>query len=267
MLLNKGFLQFIHNIEYVETVIKEKIINIYKNNFNKTIVDIASQFKVSRNTIYRALEKNRIDKNLLKFDHNFFSSINSEKSAYWLGFIFADGCICDSHGTTKSLNIHLSTKDELHLKAFQKDIKSRLKIHLVKEKDKNSVYCRYYSNKLCEDLIRLGCVPRKSTILNFPDIPPLLHRHFIRGYIDGDGCICLRKNGLRKNLQIGIIGTEQFLSSLQSLFFKELNINHKKLQNKGRVKSLTINGNKQCLRLIKWLYQDSTIYLARKCII
>ena len=123
---------------------------------------------------------------------------------------------------------------------------------------------RYYSNKLCNDLIKLGCTPRKSLTLEFPDIATNFHRHFIRGYIDGDGCISFRKNGHRRNLQITIVGTEPFLNTLQFLFFKELGIKYKKLQNKGRAKGLTINGNLQCKKLVDWLYIDSNICLERK---
>ncbi len=161
-----------------------------------------------------------------------------------------------------SLNIKLATKDDQHLKKFQNHIKSKLNLHYGNTED--SVYVRYYSNKLCNDLIKLGCTPRKSLTLKFPNIDYNLQHHFIRGYIDGDGCICYRKNGNRRNLQITIVGTEKFLNSLQYLFFKELNIKYKKLQNKGKAKGLTIGGNKQCHKLTNWLYQNSTIHLDRK---
>jgi intein/homing endonuclease len=40
----------------------------------------------------------------------------------------------------------------------------------------------------------MGMVPNKSLVLKFPDIPKEMYRHFIRGYFDGDGSLCLHIN-------------------------------------------------------------------------
>lgn len=45
---------------------------------------------------------------------------------------------------------------------------------------------------MANDLINLGCIPRKTLVLKFPNestVPKQLIKHFIRGYMDGDGCI------------------------------------------------------------------------------
>ena len=59
-----------------------------------------------------------------------------------------------------------------------------------------------------------GCVPNKSLILKFPDSVIFsnkdLIRHFIRGYIDGDGCLCITQN----KCILSILGTQEFLSDL-----------------------------------------------------
>ena len=60
----------------------------------------------------------------------FFKNIDNEKSAYWLGFIMADGCINEviNKKTKKlksmNLSISLSTKDNHHLEKFLNDIES-----------------------------------------------------------------------------------------------------------------------------------------------
>ena len=249
----------------METKQKENIISACKNELNKTITEIASQFKVSRRTVHVILKNENIHRHLLKFDHNFFESIDTQGKAYWLGFIFADGCICDKRTVgSKSLIINLATKDDSHLNKFQQQIKSKLNLHYKTTED--AVYVKYYSDKMCEDLIKLGCTPRKSLTLKFPDIKENLHQHFIRGYIDGDGCISLRsyRGGKRENLQVTIVGTESLLNTLQFLFFKNLNMKYKKLQDKGKAKGITIGGNKQCRKLVNWLYKDANVYLDRK---
>ena len=60
---------------------------------------------VSRQKISRDLKKINVQivnqHNKLKFNEHYFDNIDSEEKAYWLGFIFADGCIMNN---TKHLN-------------------------------------------------------------------------------------------------------------------------------------------------------------------
>lgn len=70
-----------------------------------------------------------------------------------------------------------------------------------------------------DTLIEKGCVPNKSLILTFPDKSLFssedLIIHFIRGYIDGDGCITYGCTGYSI---ISIIGTKEFLDGLMELY-------------------------------------------------
>jgi hypothetical protein len=45
------------------------------------------------------------------------------------------------------------------------------------------------NKKIYKDVCRLGITPRKSHTLVFPEMPPAMVRHFIRGCWDGDGSI------------------------------------------------------------------------------
>ena len=65
-----------------------------------------------------------------------------------------------------------------------------------------------------EALNNAGCVPNKSLILKFPSsniVPTKLLRHFIRGYVDGDGCLCITKP---EKIELSILGTEEFLQGV-----------------------------------------------------
>ena len=42
---------------------------------------------------------------------------------------------------------------------------------------------------VCADLRQLGVTPRKSLTITFPEMPPDMVRHFIRGCWDGDGSV------------------------------------------------------------------------------
>lgn len=74
---------------------------------------------------------------------------------------------------------------------------------------------------------------KKSLTLKFPNINIFenknLIRHFIRGYIDGDGCIsyCDKEH---KHMTLRILGTKDFLNILQKyLPLEKKNKLHKKI--------------------------------------
>lgn len=86
---------------------------------------------------------------------------------------------------------------------------------------------------LWNTLNNYGCTPRKSLTLKFPDDSIFkdksLIRHFIRGYVDGDGCLTWRDTSHTKP-GIDILGTEHFLNMMQSYFpvgKRKLYIKHK----------------------------------------
>lgn len=123
-----------------------------------------------------------------------------------------------------------------------------------------SVSSAHYSTKMCSDLIKLGCVPRKSLILQFPDIPSSVTRHFVRGYFDGDGCASWHNKKMKvPQLRLSFIGTLCFLTRLKNILKVESGI-----LPKGRAKILQINGNKQAKRIRDWMYQDALIFLDKK---
>ena len=64
---------------------------------------------------------------MYNLNNKFFESIDCELKAYWLGFLFADGCILESFnkytGALKAmrLQLSLSEKDIEHVKNFKHD--------------------------------------------------------------------------------------------------------------------------------------------------
>ena len=71
-------------------------------------------------------------------------------------------------------------------------------------------------------LVSLGCRPRKTFTAKFPAwIQPALVKHFIRGLIDGDGCIYIRKDGITN---VEFTGTIEIIHSIFRIIQDELNI-------------------------------------------
>jgi len=218
-----------------------------------SICNIGKLLNVHRVTVGNYIKKYKINKKALQFNENFFESIDSEDKAYWLGFIMADGCVSMTH--SPKVVIKLAAKDRSHLIKWHKAINSCLKICDLTI----GVHSQHYSRKMCNDLINLGCTPRKSNTLIFPKINTNLLNHLARGYFDGDGCASITK---KKQLKISFVGTEQFLSSLQSILGTKNKLRPTGTNKTARV--LEFHGNKKARSISDWLYADATIYLKRK---
>ena len=211
-----------------------------------SVVDIAKAFNVDRNTIYNRLRKWRVQPKIERFNHSFFEYINNESKAYWLGFLMADGCVSVSQNP--KVAIGLQSKDAQHLAEWHYAIQSHNRLCY---KSNASVLSTHYSQKMCDDLIKLGCTPRKSLTLQFPSVLKHLEHHFVRGYFDGDGCASWHnKNNPTWQLRLSFVGTLNFLQKLQSI----VGITNK-FSPRGNAWAFAIGGNKQAKRVRDWMYQ------------
>lgn len=214
--------------------------------------------------------------NRLKFDNTIFDSIDTEEKAYWLGFIFADGCISssplDQNKKAKyTLEISLKASDSKHLEKlnrFMKCEKAKVKILDAKCGKIITKRCRWTitDKHLWEILNNYGCSPKKSLTLEFPDEfifkDKSLIRHFIRGYFDGDGCFTRHINIHTVSPLVGFIGTKPFLEKILEYSTISAKFRHDK-RHTDLTWSLEYHKN-EGIELINYLYKDSTIYLDRK---
>jgi hypothetical protein len=207
-----------------------------------------------------------MSKQTYKCNKDYFRTINTEDKAYWLGFIYADGCVTKNH---RSLIINLSPTDIEHLNLFNQCIEST---YPIKYKDNGRYVSLIISNKhFVENLIDKGCVPHKSLVLQFPtenQVPSNLIKHFIRGYFDGDGCIHTKmrqhKNKPRPYLEceVNFLGTYDMLCNIIK-HVPLLNINIKEF---GLIYKFRICSKNKIVELLDYLYGDSHFYLPRKYI-
>lgn len=222
-----------------------------KLNNGESITNIAKDFNVSRVTIYNEMRRRDIKKPKL-LNENFFSCIDDEYKSYWLGFIMADGSVGNYYNNFR-LAIHLKSSDADHLKKFHRHIDSKL---TVREYAYGCYSC-HTSDKLCNDLIKLGCVPNKTFTVEYPNIPSELDRHFIRGFLDGDGCIYY--NPKNRNWKVSFLGTQMILPIIQEKLGTRL-----KIQKQGKIYKIDLGGNKQVKTTLHYLYGNSLVYLDRK---
>lgn len=239
------------------------IISEYKK--GKTLSALGREFGVSYSTIRNLLKRKGIktegNKHNFPRDEFYFNNINSKEKAYWLGFLYADGCV---HSNSNEISI--TSKDRDHLEKFRKAIKSNNKISESIDKRFSSLPKIYHfsirDKQLKSDLIKWGCVPNKSlTLTKIPNIPRDFVSHFIRGYFDGDGSLHWL-NGT-KNFRISFVGTAPFLKDIQ----KELGLSLSLGQQEGnQSKYFQVAGRKQVPMILDYIYKDSdeNIRLTRK---
>jgi hypothetical protein len=200
------------------------------------------------------------------YNETAFELITNEQQSYWLGFLYADGYI---HSKKNLIEINLALKDEIHLKKF-KDYISPLKPILYFNNNgykKNSPAVKFaiWNKKIRNDLISLGCIPRKTFSLEFPTknkISNDLIHHFIRGYFDGDGCVGIYSYNNVKQYLFQLDSSLKFLTECQKIF------NHShfrcKIKPHSTIFRLASSGKKNVFNIGEYLYKDSTIFLERK---
>lgn len=203
----------------------------------------------------------------------FFEIVDTEAKAYWLGFMYADGYNSEKYG---SIQITLMEDDKYILEQFKKDLGYSGNLHLSWSGQKSSYIdgrelnakprwgLSISSRRLSEDLKRHGCMQAKSKILQFPEVavPKELAHHFIRGYFDGDGSICIHKKEKFKSFML--YGNLDFLIGTQVSLVKGAGLRYTKIVPKTGVSMLSYGGTLQIDRIFNYLYKDATIYLTRK---
>ena len=107
------------------------------------------------------------------FNENFFEKIDNELAAYWLGFLYADGCIITPQQGEQEFKLALAQQDEDALINFKADLNSTYPIREDSSRHKKNpnhqiqLIHSLRSQKTVDDLKKLGCVERKSLILKF----------------------------------------------------------------------------------------------------
>lgn len=211
----------------------------------------------------------QIVKNNQQYSYNldFFSNIDSEEKAYWLGFLYADGYV-QSKGKIHTLQIALKDTDISHLHKLKTvlcpDNIISEKTIIGKKKEYKAVKLTITNKVIVEQLISLGCVNSKSKIIQFPELSTKLLRHFVRGYFDGDGAIGKYNNKLVWSV---CSGSEKFIIQFQKILqtnvlgYTEVTV---KKDKRAEVYCLQKGGNPSVSSILKYLYADSNVWLDRK---
>ena len=108
-------------------------------------------------------------------NEKYFNKVSNYKSAYILGFIYADGSVQDRTG----LSVCIHKRDLEILEFIRTELKSN---HLIKEF--NGDYIRVVINRkeIIKDLRFFGIPKNKNNNIELPDIDNSLMSYFLLGY-------------------------------------------------------------------------------------
>lgn len=251
----------------------------------RTYLQLKSGYKTAEATgftsrqVYGCLSRNKIPvtpphqiNRKYTADESFFSIIDSHAKAHLLGFWSADGCIYKKRGS-KIISIDLSLTDIDYIEYIKRALSYTGPInHQIRAK---RPYVRFaiYSQKLFNDLERLGITEKKSLTLEFPSfdkVPKEFIASFICGHFEGDGCIWLRKSDASPYAEINTVGTKSMVENIGKICAEELGVTYTIKQNTGPRQRgvntwiIKISGNPQVIKVMKWMYANVPYKMMRK---
>lgn len=196
---------------------------------------------------------------------------NDINEYYWLGFVYADGNLCDyivkgMHKTRRTFSLHVAEKDRAHLELLA----SVLGLTVYTRTATNAALISTCKRSIVEYFTEAGIKPRKSLSDNIVDmmagIPDTEMWNFTRGYFDGDGCItnytANHKNGPWKASKIVIVGSNGFVQYLIH-FLSQHGIPAASEMQNGLYKCV-IRNKASILKLRDFMYGGAGTFLHRK---
>lgn len=200
---------------------------------------------------------------------NFFTTIDSEEKAYWLGFLTADGYIKG----TGAIEVGLAEIDLEHLNKLKTSLGSEHKLSRkinklqATGKSYTSYKLSFKDKTMIQDLVRYGLTPNKSYNAYIP--PEIINskyiKHYIRGMFDGDGSLYSYKQANDKErYEVSIIsGSKEMTDNITNVIKKQLKIDMK-YRTTRNLHEIRLYNQFHIKMFLDWLYSDATIYLDRK---
>lgn len=241
------------------------------NNRNFSSLELSRKFGISSQAIQERLIRLGINKSLesriissadrvrkYRPDFSCFQMLD-RVGCYWLGFFYADGSVYVQNKRPNMVSIALQKRDKQILLQLANDL--RLPETIVREQ-KTSFRLALSNIHFAKLLCDLGMKPGKQYKRR---IPPLEYKaDFVRGFLDGDGSIIIRKN---KFLSIRFAITyEQFGNDLNKLISRELGFG---INGPYKTKGIWIlcASHKKAEKLANWLWSNPLRKLERKYLI
>lgn len=248
---------------------KESIIEFYKTK-PMTLQEVSEKFKVCSPTVAKVLKEYNIPtytKQQLynpEFVHNYFSKIDTEEKAYFLGLILTDGNIFKTKdGRQTSISICFKSTDAYLLDKLKQAVQTNT---MLVEDKRGCTTLAFRSNEMANDLKKYGIVPNKSLISILPIIDRVYMPHLIRGIFDGDGSVqsSLNKRTNKHYHRLHFTGSNFLIEQLKAYLIQEIHIGDRKIEYQPSYCTVAWNSINDVYTLGEYMYKDCTIYMKRK---
>lgn len=188
-----------------------------------------------------------------EINDNFFSTIDSEKKAYFLGWIASDGTI-----GKRGFKIAIKQSDKIILKKLRDVIGSEAPLKTFRTPTSHLASFEINSQKIAHDLCRLLHIKpgKKSHSVRAPKLPIDLFWHFMRGYFDGDGTI---NDPAKTNKLVPVVAIRSSSAKMLQDFQNTIPITSYITKNH----SISWE-NKHAYTFLECLYKNSSVWLPRK---
>lgn len=207
----------------------------------------------------------------IKKDGTYFDAIDTKEKSYWLGFLFADGWIYSNRkARSYCVGLELHKNDIAILERFVSDVGYDTKI-LFRNRDicfngysytADTCYVRIFSKHMFQSLMNHGIVQDKTHSDIYPRIDHFQNA-FIRGFMDGDGCICDNKHG---HISLSFTNPNyDFLLYINEIISQSCGVSGHMYKEKDLKYRLTFTGDMSVKSVLDWLYaEDDGLHLDRK---
>lgn len=178
----------------------------------------------------------------------------TEQSAYLLGMFISDGSLVKGEGTQDI--ICFCQKD----KPFLENIREILKSNYGISKNNTGTWTFKFPSQPLSDKFRAWGIPYNKSCnrIRWPEMPDEVIRHFLRGMVDGDGCISLMHRDIRLMASSNNMIMEEYSKAANIL-----NLPKPHLYKSKGIDTMVWLGEK-AIFMSRYLYFESSIFLQRK---
>ena len=268
ILRNNNFCGF----EYITEEVSNKIANMY--NTGKSLNEISQELNICMTTIHNHCKKHNIiikqvgGKFVLTNPH-FFETL-TEDSSYMLGFFIADGCLMNSKNRKGTLSFGLDIQDQYMVENFKNLIGSPHKIRKDLKNKRHMASIVLTDQTVYDSIIKWG-IPKTRKTYNLDSCNMLFEqlqknnfeKDFIRGFLDGDGCIYVGKNS--SNYISFTAYSNEFLESINNCIIRNTNVASGFFIRINNSHRLSFYGKDRIMKILNWIYNPSPkLFLLRK---